>query len=334
MLGAFSGDHVLAPAAGHMLGDIAGQAKLASEAPDRQAKAELHAEQMRAIKEKNNANATPEAAQMLRGMLEKYGITVPEGTQAPTMREMMGNAKDAYKVDENNQRARDTAGLMTQARKEASDAKEAARQQQLSVRDEQFNERELNQLGKGDQKLRAALAAKEAAEKLIARMDEAGGDVPGIGRIQSKIPTILTPDSWQLNQADAMEMAKSVLLMKGGAITPKAIEAQMKALGLSAGSDVNTFKHGLGTALDEVATGMRQREAGFRPANVAEFKNRGGLTSDMVHEVRARLKGNASSPKAPAASTEPTVKTDAEYDALPSGTVYIDAEDGKRKKKR
>lgn len=175
---------------------------------------------------------------------------------------------------------RDIAGERLQAA-------QAARDLSLQTRNDQFNEREVQALGKQDQKGTAALAAQNAAKNLLDRM-QTQPDVPGVGRVESRVPTMLQPDSWQLNQADATELAKSVLLMKGGQISPESLRQQQKALGLAPGSDVNTFKNGIKTALTEVADKLAQREGGFKPENVAEYRKRGGLTSQ---DVRALIGG-------------------------------------------
>lgn len=167
---------------------------------------------------------------------------------------------------------------------------QALRDTQLQTKNDQFNEREVNALAKQDQKATAALAAHNAANNLLSRMQE-DPSVPGIGRIQGKVPTMLQPDSWQVNNADATELAKSVLLMKGGQISPEALRQQQKALGLASGSDVNTFKNGLRTALTEVADKLAQREAGFKPENVGEYRKRGGLTSQDVRATIEKLGG-------------------------------------------
>jgi hypothetical protein len=193
-----------------------------------------------------------------------------------------------------------------QAHQDLKAYREDSLAQRGELREGQFNERELQQLSKGDQKSRAALAAYEAGKKLIDRINGAGGEVKGMGRFENMVPTMLSPEAWQLNQADAAEFAKSVLLMKGGAITPKAIDLQMKALGMTPGSDVKVFKHGIQTGMDEISRAMRQREAGFRPSNVAEYKNREGLTSDVVDDTKKGL-GAPAAAAAPAGRPQRTV---------------------------
>lgn len=115
----------------------------------------------------------------------------------------------------------------------------------------------------------------------LAPVVEGGGDVPGIGPLDSRLPNFASSDKAVATQADARGLVDILLnLQSGSGVSNEERENKYRQYGVAPGSTEAQFRAGMKSLKNDVGAALKVKQAGFSPDVIDLYKRRGGVTPD------------------------------------------------------
>jgi len=151
-------------------------------------------------------------------------------------------------------------------------------------------------------------AITERLARIQGVLNKGGKDIPGIGPVDSRMPSMLQSDEAQGLQADARELVNVLLNLQSGAgVSNQERENKYRNYGIAAGSTEAQFRNGMAALRNDLAKELRAKQAGFRPEVVQTYKQRGGIIPEDITQAGLATPTNPSgTPDIPAAATTPS----------------------------
>lgn len=275
------------------------------------------------------ATGRPELMQQGQAMMQQVHATRKSLLEAPMQREERKLSRDKYQRDldkdaanlklseaELAERARHNKAMEEIGRRNAAVGRSAVQEE----RHEKQVEADVQKLGK-DLEDTAVLNAD--AETLLAAASQE--DIPGVGPVEGFLPNLLTSEEGvKTRQAAGRLMAAILKKQSGQAVSESEVERNLKARGLGDRATQVEYRTGLRALVKELGDTFKRTEAKYRPEVTARFRERGGTTSAETAPLLERAEALGGGPS--------RIKSDEEFDALPSGAVFV-GPDGKKRKK-
>jgi hypothetical protein len=168
----------------------------------------------------------------------------------------------------------------------------------------------------GIPELETAIAQAEGA---IKKYEE--GAVPGVGPLKNALPAaVMTQEGKDVRQALAQVRNIVLSARSGAAVTDQELRRLVEEIGTGVGMTEADMRSGLAKVRARIDTIKQNAAAGVSDDVLKTYADRGGL------DLRR-------GPQVPAAGQPEKVTNDAEYNALPSGTLYV-APDGQTRRKK
>lgn len=139
-------------------------------------------------------------------------------------------------------------------------------------------------------------------------------DQPGVGPIEGRLPDWATGnEGLKFRQSAGRIMNAIIYMTTGKQINEQETERQLQARGLGKNAAAQAYQEGIPALEQELRQAVRTYKSKYEPRVVGEYRKRGGF---------AGLEGLET----------PQVKSDADYEALPPGTEFLDPEGQLRRK--
>lgn len=225
----------------------------------------------------------------------KQARTAAELKAAQDLRDFLyQRQKDAADLEQRRQASAATLALAAAnlgvKRGEAADKQ--VEQDESQVRDLSKN------VGENPKLIAEKLARIEAAVKK-------GGDLPGIGALDSRLPAALQPVDGIKLRSDATELVNTLLnIQSGTGVSNTERENKYRAYGVNEGASEDAFRAGMATLRNDLAKALEAKQAGYKPEVVQTYKGRGGVVPEDLNPAAAdpMLQWARTNPGAPGAA--------------------------------